>query len=298
MKNYIVVTGGAGFIGSNLIKYLLLKKNKKIISVDNYFSGSKRNHVSDKRVKYINADTANIEKILEKYKKKISVIFHFGEFARIHQSFVNTDKCFSSNICGTSNVFYFCLKNKIKIIYSATSASLGNKGNDQNLSPYAFTKSKNLQLLNQLNKWFGLSYEALYFYNVYGPGHVREGAMATVIGIFERQYKEKKPLTVVRPGTQSRKFTHINDTVKGCYYAWKINKNRHYSLSNMRSYTIKGVAKLFSNNIEMIPAKLGERKKSSVVKKIGNIKIYPFSCKLNLNSYIKEFKDTLSKDGK
>jgi UDP-glucose 4-epimerase len=295
MKNYIVVTGGAGFVGSNLIKYLLLKTNKKIISVDNYFSGSKRNHASDKRVKYINADTANIQKVLDKYKKKISVIFHFGEFARIHQSFVNTEKCFSSNICGTSNVFYFCLKNKIKIIYSATSASLGNKGNDQSLSPYAFTKSKNLQLLNHLSKWFGLSYEALYFYNVYGQGHVRDGAMATVIGIFERQYKKKIPLTVVRPGTQSRKFTHIDDTVKGCYYAWKINKNRHYSLSNMRSYTIKGVATLFTNNIKMIPAKLGERNKSSVVKKIGSIKIYPFSCKINLNSYIKEFKDTLSK---
>ena len=287
MKKYIIVTGCAGFVWSNLIKYLLTKTKNKIISLDNYSSGSKKNHILNNQVKYLKGETKNIHKILDNYKKKISVIFHFGEFARIHQSFINTDKCFSSNICGTSNVFYFCLKNKIKIIYSATSASLGNKGNDQNLSPYAFTKSKNLQLLNQLNKWFGLSYEALYFYNVYGPGHVREGAMATVIGIFERQYKEKKPLTVVRPGTQSRKFTHINDTVKGCYYAWKINKNRHYSLSNMRSYTIKGVAKFFSNNIEMIPAKLGERKKSSVVKKIGNIKIYPFSCKLNLNSYIK-----------
>ena len=119
--------------------------------------------------------------------------------------------------------------------------------------------------------------------------------MATVIGIFERQYEKKIPLTVVRPGTQSRKFTHVDDTVKGCYYAWKINKNRQYSLSNMRSYTIKGVAKIFTNNIKMIPAKLGERNKSSVVKKIGNIKIYPFPCKTNLNSYIQEFKDTLSK---
>jgi len=159
------------------------------------------------------------------------------------------------------------------------------------LSPYAFTKSKNLQLLNHLKKWFGLSYEALYFYNVYGPGHIREGAMATVIGIFEKQYLSKKPLTVVRPGTQSRKFTHINDTVKGCYYAWKKNKNRHYSLSHMRSYTIKKVATFFTKNIKMIPAKLGERKRSSTTKKIGKIKIYSFQCKTNLQSYIKEFKE-------
>ena len=291
MKNIIVVTGGSGFVGSNLIKYLLIKTKNKIISIDNYSSGSINNHIKDKRIKYINSDTNNIAKKLDKFKKKIKVLFHFGEFARIHQSFINTKDCFSSNISGTSNVFYFCLKNKIKIIYSATSASLGNKGRDQSLSPYAFTKSKNLQLLNHLKKWFGLSYEALYFYNVYGPGHIREGAMATVIGIFEKQYLSKKPLTVVRPGTQSRKFTHINDSVKGCYYAWKKNKNRHYSLSHMRSYTIKQVATFFTKNIKMIPAKLGERKKSSTTKKTGKIKIYPFKCKTNLQSYIKEFKE-------
>ena len=295
MKNYIVVTGGAGFIGSNLIKYLLLKTKKKIISVDNYSSGTKKNHANSNKVLYINADTNDIEKVLHKYKKNISTLFHFGEFARIHQSFINTQKCFSSNICGTSSVFNFCLKNKIKIIYSATSASLGNKGNDQNLSPYAFTKSKNLQLLNQLNKWFGLRYEALYFYNVYGDGHIKEGPMATVVGIFERQYEYKIPLTVVHPGTQTRKFTHIEDTVKGCYYAWQQNKNRHYSLSNMRSYTIIQVAKFFSNNIKMISKKLGERKKSSIVQKVGNIKIHRFACKTSLRLYIKNFKDNLNK---
>ena len=293
MNKYIVVTGGAGFIGSNLIKLLLLKTKNKVISLDNYSSGSKKSHIQNKRVTYICGDTRDIEKILYKYIKKIAVIFHFGEFSRIHQSFIDTDKCFSSNISGTSCVFYFCLKNKIKIIYSATSASLGNKGNDQSLSPYAFTKSKNLQLLHYLNHWFGLSYEALYFYNVYGPGHIQSGPMATVIGIFEKQYKEKKPLTVVRPGTQSRKFTHIQDTINGCYYAWKKNKNRHYSLSNMRSYSIKRVASFFTDNIKMISAKLGERKKSSIVKFVGKIKIYNFSCKIDLRSYIKEFKSRL-----
>ena len=293
MNKYIIVTGGAGFVGSNLIRFFLLKTSHKIISLDNYSSGYKKNHVKNKRVNYIYGNTQDIEKILRKYIKKIEVIFHFGEFARIHQSFIDTDKCFSSNICGTSNVFYFCLKNNIKVIYSATSASLGNKGNDQSLSPYAFTKAKNLQLLNHLNKWFGLSYEALYFYNVYGPGHIRSGPMATVIGIFEKQYIDRAPLTVVRPGTQTRKFTHINDTVQGCYNAWKKNKNRHYSLSNMRSYSIRQVASFFKNDIKMISSKLGERKKSSIVKFVGKIKIYKFPCKTDLKSYIKEFKNRL-----
>jgi len=293
MKEYIIVTGGAGFVGSNLIKFLLKKTKDKIISLDNYSTGSICNHIKNERVKYINSNTCFISKKLDKFKSKIKVIFHFGEFARIHQSFINIKACFNSNITGTSEVFDFCLKNKIKIIYSATSASLGNKGNDQNLSPYAFTKSKNLQLLSNLHKWFGLSYEALYFYNVYGPGHIREGAMATVIGIFEKQYEQKIPLTVVRPGTQSRKFTHINDTVRGCLHAWKKNNNRHYSLSNMRSYTVLQVAKLFSKNIKMIPRKLGERKKSSIIKKIGKERIFLLPCKTKLSHYVKEFKKNL-----
>ena len=293
MKEYIVVTGGAGFVGSNLIKFLLQKTKDKIISLDNYSTGSVRNHIKNKRVQYINSNTYFISNKLDKLKSKIKVIFHFGEFARIHQSFINIRACFNSNISGTSEVFYFCLKNKIKIIYSATSASLGNKGSDQNLSPYAFTKSKNLQLLSHLHKWFGLSYEALYFYNVYGPGHIKEGEMATVIGIFEKQYEQKIPLTVVLPGTQSRKFTHIDDTVRGCLYAWKQNNNRHYSLSNMRSYTVLQVAKLFSKNIKMIPAKLGERKKSAIIKKIGKKKIFLLPCKTKLSHYVKEFKKNL-----
>ena len=139
----------------------------------------------------------------------------------------------------------FCLKNKIKLIYSATSASLGNKGKDKNLSPYAFSKAKNLELLENLNKWFDMKYEIIYFYNVYGPKQICRGDMATVIGIFEDHYNRKIPLPVVNPGTQSRRFTHIDDTIKACYFAWKKNKCRHYSITNKRSYKIINVAKMF-----------------------------------------------------
>ena len=224
MKKILIVTGGAGFVGSHLIELFLEKTNFEILSLDNYSSGSIKNHIINPRIKYLKGNTSDIKKILNNYRLKIHTIFHFGEFARIYQSFKNFDKCFESNTIGTKAVFKFCLDNKIKLIYSATSASLGNFGKDKNLSPYAFTKAKNLELLENLKKWFKFKYEVIYFYNVYGPGQIKKGSMATVIGIFEDQFKNKKPLTVVKPGSQSRRFTHIHDTVNICYEAWKKNK--------------------------------------------------------------------------
>ncbi len=192
MKKYLVVTGGAGFVGSNLIKSLLKKTNYEIISLDNYSSGYRTNHIKSKRVKYLKGNTSDIKQLLKNYKNKINTIFHFGEFSRIYQSFKHFNECFQSNTIGSKEVFKFCLDNNIKIIYSATSASLGKRGDDKNLSPYAFTKSKNLELLENLKKWFNLRFEIIFFYNVYGDNQIETGHMATVIGIFENQYKKKK----------------------------------------------------------------------------------------------------------
>ena len=289
MKNILVVTGGAGFVGSNLIEFFILKTKFNIISLDNYSSGSKKNHISNKRIKYINGDTKDIFRILKIYKNKIHSIFHFGEFARIYQSFKKFNECFDSNTLGSKAVFKFCLDNKIKLIYSATSASLGNSGNDRNLSPYAFTKSKNLELLENLKKWFNFKYEVIYFYNVYGPRQITTGSMATVIGIFENCYIKNKPLTVVRPGTQTRRFTHIDDTVKTCYEAWKNNKCLHYSISNMQVYSILEVAKMFGLKISYLPKRLGERYASALSNVSFNNKVHKRYGKIKLNEYIKSF---------
>ena len=241
----VLVTGGAGFVGTNLIKLLLKKTKHKIISIDNYSSGSRSNHIKNSRVKYVKGETKNISQII-KNPKGITSIFHFGEFARIYQSFKNMNECISSNSVGTNAIFNYCLKNRIKLIYSATSASLGNIGNDKTLPPYAFTKAKNLELLENLKKWFNFKYEVIYFYNVYGPFQISKGKMATVIGIFEDHYKSKKALPIVKPGTQTRRFTHIYDTVEICYLAWKKNLCRHYSILHRNSYSIIDVAKMLS----------------------------------------------------
>jgi UDP-glucose 4-epimerase len=287
MKKYIVVTGGSGFIGSNMIQHLLLKTNKNIVSLDNYSTGLKKNHIKNRRVKYIKADTKDISNKLKLYKKNIAAIFHFGEFSRIYQSFLKTNECISSNSIGSHAVFNFCLSNKIKLIYSATSASLGNNGLDKNLSPYAFTKSKNLEMLENLKKWFKLKYEIVYFYNVYGLNQISEGDMATVIGIFEKQFSNNKALTIVKPGTQERRFTHVKDTVEACYFAWKQNKCRHYSISSKNSHSIIEVAKMFHTNLKFLPPRSGERYASALTNMNLTNKVYKLFGKIELKDYVK-----------
>ena len=284
----ILVTGGAGFVGSNLIKLFLNKTNHKIVSIDNYTSGNKSNHITNSRVKYIKGNTSNISKLI-KNPSQIKTVFHFGEFARIYQSFLKMNSCIESNSIGSNAVFNFCLKHNIKLVYSATSASLGNKGKDKNLSPYAFTKAKNLELLENLKKWFNFKYEVIFFYNVYGPRQIRIGDMATVIGIFEEHYLKNKPLPVVKPGTQTRRFTHIDDTIGVCLKAWKNNKCRFYSISNKKSYSINQVAKMFNSKIKYLPKRKGERYASALTSMSLSNKVYRNFGRLKLADYIEKF---------
>ena len=288
-KKTIIVTGGAGFVGSNMIGYLLKKTKYKIISIDNYSSGYKKNHFKNKRVKYLKANTKDIFRLI-KYPNNIQAVFHFGEFARIYQSFISMNECIDSNTVGTNSIFNFCLKNNIKLIYSATSASLGNKGKDKNLSPYAFTKAKNLELLENLKKWFNFKFEVIYFYNVYGPKQITSGKMSTVIGIFEEAYKNKKPLPVVRPGTQTRRFTHINDRIEICYLAWRKNLSRHYSISSKQSHSIIEVAKMFKSKIKYLHKRPGERYASALTKMNLSNKVYRHFGKIKLSEYISGLK--------
>ena len=288
-KNIIVITGGAGFIGSSLIKYFIKNKFKeKIISIDNYSTGNKKNHLQDNNVKYLKGENKNINKLLKSYKNKIKVIFHFGEFSRIYQSFIKYKECFDYNIHHSSQVIEFAKNNNIKIIYSATSSNLGNNGEDENLSPYAWTKSKNIELIKNYNKWFGLKYELVYFYNVYGPGQIMKSPMSAVIGIFESRYKKGLPLTIVRPGTQRRDFTHISDIVRGCLLAWKKGNQNDYMLGTKKNYSILEIAKMFKTKIKYLPSRPGERFGSTVPNSNAK-KILNYSASIDIKDYIEEF---------
>jgi UDP-glucose 4-epimerase len=288
MKKFILVTGGAGFIGSNLINCLLKKTKFKIISLDNYSTGLKRNHIKSNRVKYIKGENQDITSLLTMYKNNIITIFHFGEFSRIHQSFLNYEKCIRSNLKGSFEVITFATKNKIRIIYSATSSMLGNDGKDENLSPYSWSKSKNLELIKNFSKWFGLKYEIVFFYNVYGPGQIKKSNMSAVIGIFETLYENNRPLTVVMPGSQKRDFTHIFDIVEGCYLALKKGRQSEYMLGTKKQYSIVQIAKMFKTKIKYLPSRKGERFKSSITNN-NAFNHLGYKSTIDISEYIKKF---------
>ena len=285
----IIITGGAGFIGSNLIETILKKKlAKKIYVIDNYSSGSKKNHIKNRIIQYIKNDTKNIFEIRQLKKVNIDLIFHLAEFSRIVQSFEFFDSCWKSNIQGTKKILEFSLHKKAKLIYSASSSKFGNE-NNQYLSPYAWTKAKNVELIKCYKEWYGLNYVICYFYNVYGPRQIKNHYMSAVIGIFENQYLNNESLTVVSPGNQKRDFTHVYDIVEGFIEAGFNRVNQEYQLASGKLLSLLQVAKMFNHKIKMIPKRPGERwssKRDSLVKSKRDLN---FKAKYRLYDYIKEF---------
>ena len=244
----ILVTGGAGFIGSNLIAYLKKNTSAQITSVDNYFTGKEKNHI--KGVKYIKCDTWDLD------IEKQDLVFHFGEYSRVVPSFKDIAYVLRTNLQGTTRIIELCKAWKCKLIYSASSSKFGG---NEDLSPYSWVKAKMVELIKNYNKWFNLQYEICYFYNVYGKNHIATGDYATVIAKFEKQYKEGKSLTVVGDGKQTRQFTHINDIIIALYKILRQNSNKEWYLSSDKSYSILEVAKMFTDDIVFVPKRKGER---------------------------------------
>jgi UDP-glucose 4-epimerase len=293
--NKVLITGGAGFVGTALIKRLLKRyPSIEIVSIDNYSSGCKSNHVKSKQVIYLDKDTQTlIPKKFDANNTKMDiadgfepdVVFHFGEFSRIVTSFDGFDNCWDFNMQGTKMVLDYCVAKKAKLIYSASSSKFGNDGKDENLSPYAWMKAKMVELINNYANWFDLKFEITYFYNAYGPGQVRTGDYATVIGIFEEQYANGEPLTVVEPGEQSRDFTHINDIVSGVVLAAEKGQQGEYPLGTGVPHKIIDVAKMFKHKHIMIPERRGERFYGKAIPSL-TYQHLGWSAKIKLEDYI------------
>lgn len=291
-KYTFLVTGGAGFVGSNLIKKLSeLYENSQIISLDNYFTGVPENEIQgNPNIRYIKGSTVDIYKIWEEYGLPVpNTVFHLGEYARIVQSFDDIDMTWEYNLHGTKEVVKFCNEHKCRIVYAGSSSKFGNDGHDENLSPYAWTKAKNIEYIKNFSEWFGLDYVITYFFNVYGAGQIRKGHYATVIGIFESLYLEGKPLTVVSPGIQTRDFTHIDDIIEGIIVCYQKGSGDGYLIGSGKAHTLIEVAEMFGNGYEMMPERQGERMfgvaDNSKVRRLG------WSPKMKLANYIEEFKE-------
>ena len=287
----VLVTGGVGFIGSNLIKKLLSDKdqNFSIISLDNYSSGSKSNEILSPKVKYLSGNTWDILDIEELEDFQPDIIYHFGEFSRIFLSFKNINKMYESNMLGTQQILEYAVLNNSKFIYSGSSAIFGNNMEDQHLSPYSWTKSKNIELIHNYKKWFNLNFAICYFYNVYGPGQICKGSYATVIGTFENLYKNKKPLTVVKPGTQKRCFTHIDDIVEGLILIGQKGNGDDYHLGFDESKSILDIAEMFETEYVFMDEREGDRQ-SSKVQSDKCLNELNWTAKIKIEDYINNIK--------
>lgn len=260
-ESVFLVTGGAGFIGHHLIRGLLAAHPRaRIYSVDLYFTGSRANHVTDERVAYLEGSTCDLSALLRRHRSPLpQVVFHLGEYSRVSQSFDELDRVWEYNIAGTREVVGFCLRHGIRLVYAGSSSALGNGGDDERLSPYAWTKAKNAEYIRNVGVWYGLDYVITYFYNVYGPGQIAHGPYATAIGIFEEQLRSGRPLTVAQPGTQTRDFTHVKDVVDGVILCAERGRGDGYLLGAGQEHRIIDIARMFGGQVEMVPQRRGER---------------------------------------
>jgi len=247
-KKLILVTGGAGHVGSHLVELLVSDPANRVISLDNYFNGSEENHVPG--AEYRRGHTRDIETLVP---EKPDVLFHLGEYARITPSFEDVAEVYDMNITGTFAVAEFCRKRRVpKLVYAASSTRFAIEGNGRHQNPYSFTKAVNVDLIKDYGDWYDLPYAICYFYNAFGPREKGNGKYATLIAKFEQQYLKGEPLTVVKPGTQRRAFTYVKDLARGILLAGEKGVGDGYALGTTVSHSILQIAEAFGGPIQMV----------------------------------------------
>ena len=287
-KKIVLVTGGAGFIGSHLCEALYNSGVYEVFSLDNYFTGSEDNHI--KGVTYITGNSAEIDSLID---FKPDYIYHLGEYSRVEQSFEDIELVWKFNKDGIFAVLEFCRKTKAKLIYAGSSTKFGDGGLGRSQSPYAWSKATNTELVKNYGNWYGLKYAITYFYNVYGPREISYGKYATLIALFKEKAKNKEPLTVVSPGTQKRNFTHVSDIVKGLIVVGEKGSGDEYCIGSPEKFSIIEVANLFKSEITFLPKRKGNRLDADLddtkIKELG------WRANIKLIDHINEFIIKLSK---
>jgi len=282
--NRILVTGGAGFVGSHLCERLAENPNNQVVSLDNYFTGSELNHVPG--VKYIPGHTTQIDELIDFTP---DYVYHLGEYSRVEQSFDDIEKVWQFNKDGIFSVLQFCRKTGAKLVYAGSSTKFGDGGLGRSQSPYAWTKASNTELVENYGEWFNIPYAIVYFYNVYGKREISTGKYATLIALFTEKMKNGEPLTVVSPGAQKRNFTHVDDIVDGLVLVGEQGYGDEFGIGSPESFSILEVAQMFGGTIEMLPERKGNRMGADVV--TDKTEALGWSPKRYLKDYIDELRE-------
>ena len=283
MKKRILVTGGAGFVGSHLCERLAQDSNNEVYSLDNYFTGSKANHVDN--VTYIKGNTKDIASLIS---FNPDMVYHLGEYSRVEQSFEDIEKVWEYNKDGIFAVLEFVRKAGCKILYAGSSTKFGDGGLGRSASPYAWTKATNTELVMNYGNWFNVPYAITYFYNVYGPREIQTGKYATLIALFKEKMKNGEDLTIVSPGTQKRNFTHIDDIIDGLVLVGENGYGDEFGIGSGEAFTILEVAQMYGGKIKMLPERPGNRMSADVIS--AKTQALGWSPKRKLADYIEEIK--------
>lgn len=281
----VLVLGGAGFVGSNLCRYLVEQKIYRVFSLDNYFTGTSDNHVAG--VEYINGDTADINDLCRDIHPNF--VFHLAEYSRVEKSFDEPELVWQMSANSIMKVLSYCRDKNTKLIYAGSSTKFGHNDFDRNSSPYAFLKAQNSELVSNYSKWYNLEYAITYFYNVYGPGEISQGDYSTVIAKFTELTRHGEPLTVVSPGDQRRNFTHVDDIVKALFLIASRGSGDGYGIGHSEEYSVMEVAKMFGGKIKMLPPRPGNRMSAELI--TDKTKALGWSPDCDLRSYIQSIKN-------
>jgi UDP-glucose 4-epimerase len=281
----ILITGGAGHVGSHVIELLVQKKQHRVISLDNYFNGSVDNHIPG--AEYRRGHTKDIGQLVP---ERPDIVYHLGEYARIAPSFDDVAMVYDMNIAGTFAVAEYCRARKVKLVYAASSTKFAIEGDGRHQNPYSFTKAANVDLINDYGRWYKLPYAICYFYNGFGPRERGDGTYATVIAKFEQQFLRGEPLTVVRPGTQRRAFTYVKDLARGIILVGQKGKGDGYALGQTKTYSILQIAKAFGGKVTLVPGYAGRAEARNDVRKARALGWKPT---VDVMDYIRGFKARL-----